>query len=140
VTGVQTCALPILIPLYLRSNKEITEGTLNDYLSKLNIVHRLFTNTPLNTIQKTEIRKAIKGNKFDRSLIDTSYFNDSNTYSEELNNLKNSYNENDIMYEILRLKEIYYKLNTTSQENVWDILQALLQLTIEYNELKNKNK
>ena len=69
---------------------------------------------------------------------DTSYFNDSNAYSEELTDLKNNYNENDIMYEILRLKEIYYKLNTTSQENVWDILQALLQLTIEYNELKNK--
>jgi len=65
-----------IIPLYLRSNKEITEGTLNDYISKLNIVHKLFLSTPLNTIQKAEIQKAIKGNKFDKSLIDMSYFID----------------------------------------------------------------
>jgi len=65
-----------IIPLYLRSNKEITEGSLNDYLSKLNIVHKLFVKTPLNTTQKAEIRKAIKGNTFDKSLIDLSYFID----------------------------------------------------------------
>ena len=65
-----------IIPLYLRSNKEITEGSLNDYLSKLNIVHKLFVKTPLNTTQKAEIRKAIKGNTFDKSLIDVSYFID----------------------------------------------------------------
>jgi len=65
-----------IITLYLRSNKEITEGSLNDYLSKLNIVHKLFVKTPLNTTQKAEIRKAIKGNTFDKSLIDVSYFID----------------------------------------------------------------
>ena len=65
-----------IIPLHLRSNKEITEGSLNDYLSKLNIVHKLFVKTPLNTTQKAEIRKAIKGNAFDKSLIDVSYFID----------------------------------------------------------------
>ena len=65
-----------IIPLYLRSNKGITEGSLNDYLSKLNIVHKLFVKTPLNTTQKAEIRKAIKGNTFGKSLIDVSYFID----------------------------------------------------------------
>ena len=68
---------------------------------------------------------------------DTSYFSDEQNYSEQLNKLENKYSGNDIMYEILRLKEIYYKLNESSRDNVWDILQALLQLTIEYNEFKN---
>ena len=42
-----------------------------------------------------------------------------------------------ILGEILRLKDIYYKLDEDSKENVWSILQALLQLTIEYCEIKN---
>ena len=67
---------------------------------------------------------------------DVSYFSDKNNYSEQLNELESNYNNNDIMFEILRLKDIYYKLNESSRDNVWDILQALLQLTIEYNEFK----
>jgi hypothetical protein len=67
---------------------------------------------------------------------DVSYFSDKNNYSTQLNELESQYDNNDIMFEILRLKEIYYKLNESSRDNVWDILQALLQLTIEYNEFK----
>jgi hypothetical protein len=67
---------------------------------------------------------------------DISYFSDKNNVSEEISELESKYNNNDIMFEILRLKDIYYKLNETSRDNVWDILQALLLLTIEYNELK----
>ena len=40
-----------------------------------------------------------------------------------------------VLSEIMRLKDIYYKLDKDSQKNVWDILQALLQLTIEYNKM-----
>ncbi len=42
-----------------------------------------------------------------------------------------------VITELLRLKDIYYKLDTDSKENVWAILQALLQLSLEYKELKN---
>lgn len=35
--------------------------------------------------------------------------------------------------EIMRLKDVYYQLDTKSRDNVWDILQALLQLAMEYN-------
>ena len=62
-----------IIPLHLRSNKELTENTINDYLSKLNIIQKLFLEVPLTGIQKAEIRKAIKGNPFDKSLIDMDY-------------------------------------------------------------------
>lgn len=39
-----------------------------------------------------------------------------------------------VMSELLRLKDIYFKLDPESKENVWYILQALLQLCIEYKE------
>jgi hypothetical protein len=46
-------------------------------------------------------------------------------------------NDYDMLGQILRLKEIYYQLDNESKENIWAILQALVQLTIEYCELKN---
>jgi hypothetical protein len=35
--------------------------------------------------------------------------------------------------EIIKLKGIYTQLNKESKDNLWDILQALLQLSKEYN-------
>jgi hypothetical protein len=63
---------------------------------------------------------------------DESYFTNESNYKS---NLEES--TDDILSEIMRLKDIYYKLNDDSKENVWSILQALLQLTIEYREIKN---
>ena len=60
---------------------------------------------------------------------DENYFIAENNYIEDSND--------NILSEIIRLKDIYYKLNNDSKENVWSILKALLQLTIEYKELKN---
>ena len=67
---------------------------------------------------------------------DESYFINENNYIEKLNNI-NLENIN-ALDEILKLKDIYYQLDSDSKENVWSILQALLQLSIEYNEIKNK--
>ena len=73
---------------------------------------------------------------------DESYFNGSDDI-----NIKSKFNEvtelsrlptEQVISELLRLKDIYYKLDIDSKENVWAILQALLQLTKEYKELKNK--
>jgi hypothetical protein len=64
---------------------------------------------------------------------DESYFtNESNL--ETINNHTDSKNEITLS-EIMRLKDVYYKLDQESRENVWAILQALLQLSIEYNDL-----
>jgi hypothetical protein len=69
---------------------------------------------------------------------DESYFYDESNYLEDLNKteLGTQYNSDTILSEIFRLKNIYDKLDADSKENVWSILQALLQLTIEYCELK----
>jgi len=65
--------------------------------------------------------------------------NEDETYFESESNLKtiNAQAETTLS-EIMRLKDIYYKLDTESRKNVWAILKALLQLSIEYKELKNK--
>jgi hypothetical protein len=67
---------------------------------------------------------------------DETYFTNENNYMEKINNI--NLENTTALNEIMRLKEIYYQLDNESKENVWSILQALLQLTIEYNEIKNK--
>jgi hypothetical protein len=78
---------------------------------------------------------------------DEAYFNDPVDISTKIKNVSNSssiiselpsiidYGSESIITEILRLKDIYYKLNTDSRDNVWLILQALLQLCIEYKQM-----
>lgn len=71
---------------------------------------------------------------------DDSYFTDDNVIENiDCKKISENYSSDKILSEIFRLKDIYYKLDNESKENVWNILQALTQLMIEYCELKNIN-
>ena len=63
---------------------------------------------------------------------DESYFSEEDVLVVHLNKnttfLKSSTDE--ILTEIFRLKNIYYKLDDESKDNVWSIMQALTQLMI----------
>jgi len=69
---------------------------------------------------------------------DESYFiaktNHIDEYGSELK--KHNLSHESTLTEIFRLKDIYYELDDVSKENIWSILQALVQLTIEYCEIK----
>lgn len=67
---------------------------------------------------------------------DESYFINENNYIENFNNI--NLENTTILEEILKVKDIYHQLDVESKENVWSILQALLQLSLEYNEMKTK--
>ena len=69
---------------------------------------------------------------------DESYFDDDSTLIDKLNTnpLTKSYSGDEIMSEIFKLKDIYYKLDEVSKTNVWDILKALTQLMVEYCDIK----
>jgi len=69
---------------------------------------------------------------------DESYFNDDSLISDNVSTLNKSsmFSNDQVLSEIFRLKDIYHKLDAVSKENVWDILQALTQLMIEYCDIK----
>ena len=122
-----------IIPLHLRSNKEITEGSLNDYLSKLNIVHKLFVKTPLNTTQKAEIRKAIKGNAFDKSLIDVSYFID---IAKVIKKLRETYaNDNTFRAYINAISVLLSRLDDFKEQ-----YQLTAKVNIEFSQSYNDER
>jgi len=60
---------------------------------------------------------------------DESYFNNTENHIDKIDNDETTLNE------ILRLKDIYYKLDEDSKSNIWDIFQALLFLGEEYIKL-----
>ena len=70
---------------------------------------------------------------------DESYFYDGNNYINSIKSVDTSKKNDDmsILSEIMRMTSIYDQLDEDSKENVWNILQALIQLTIEYCEIKN---
>ena len=72
---------------------------------------------------------------------DETYFTNESNYMDTLNDgcATNKISNDKVLSEIFRLKDIYYKLNEESQENVWSILQALVQLTLEYCQIKGIN-
>ena len=62
------------------------------------------------------------------------------TYFQNTDNLSDKIGEqNNVLVEILRLQNIYCKLDDLSKSNVWDIFQAMLILGEEYIKL-NKHK
>lgn len=68
---------------------------------------------------------------------DESYFKNEQNYADKINIPMAQVSNDTIISEIFKLKNIYEKLDDESKSNVWDILQALVQLCIEYCELKN---
>jgi len=69
---------------------------------------------------------------------DESYFYDDELLVSQLNTtpISGKFSTDQVLSEIFRLKDIYYKLDNLSKENVWNILQALTQLMIEYCDIK----
>ena len=62
------------------------------------------------------------------------------SYFSNYDNQKEKAGDDDfIISEILRLQNIYLKLNETSRSNLWDIFQAMLILGEDYIRLKVKN-
>lgn len=64
---------------------------------------------------------------------DESYFKEPDNFNEH--NLLNENNKDKVFNEMIRLKDVYEKLNKTSRDSVWMYFQALLVLSEEYNNL-----
>ena len=64
---------------------------------------------------------------------DESYFKEPDNFNDH--NLLNENNKDRVFNEIIRLKDIYDKLDETTQNGVWVYFQALLVLSEEYHNL-----
>ena len=110
---------------------------LGDFLQQISPIigttyHRYFTNLiKINAVEPIKLFSYYVHNseKPLATYIETrneSYFENTD------NHMDNITSENALM-EIIKLQGIYSQLNKESKDNLWDILQALLQLSKEYN-------
>lgn len=60
-----------IIPSHSTRTKSLEQSTINEYLIKLNILHKHFTSTPLNAKLKSEISKMLNDNDFVEDYIIT---------------------------------------------------------------------
>jgi hypothetical protein len=119
-----------IIESFLSQTSELVGTTYYTYFQKITKVNSLIA-----------IENGIRFMLPHRTKIfnkDDSYFSDDEILLNELSSssITNKYSADQILNEIFRLKDIYYKLDSVSKDNVWDILQALTQLMIEYCDLK----
>ena len=69
---------------------------------------------------------------------DPSYFLNEEMYKNEVERSNNTYNEDNTdryLIEILNLKSIYMTIDDKSKDNLWDIVNALLILSLQYMEI-----
>jgi hypothetical protein len=120
----------LILESFLSQTSPIVGTTYHFYFKKL-----ITANAPLPIKYATEHMLLFKDQIMSK---DEAYFhsndNDLNSKFNEVTELSKLPTDK-ILSEIMRLKDIYYQLDKDSRENVWSILQALLQLTIEYNNL-----
>jgi hypothetical protein len=120
----------MIIESFLSQTSELVGTTYYNYFKKVTKVNSLIA-------IESGIRFMLphKNKIFNK---DESYFSDDTLLINELHtiSLPNKFSVDEVLNEIFRLKDIYYKLDDVSKANVWDILQALTQLMIEYCEIK----
>jgi hypothetical protein len=119
-----------ILESFLAQTSNIVGTTYHYYFKKL-----VTSNAPLPIKYASEHMLMFKDQIMAK---DERYFHSSdNNLNDKINQVTelSQLQPDKVLSEIMRLKDIYYKLDSDSQENVWQILQALLQLTIEYNEL-----
>ena len=120
----------LILESFLAQTSPIVGTTYHYYLKKI-----IKVNAPLPIKCATEHMLMFQDQIMNKN---EKYFHNGD---DELHNKFNEVTElskiptDQVLNEIMRLKDIYYKLDVDSRENVWAILQALLQLTIEYNNL-----
>ena len=111
---------------------------LGDFLQQVSIVvgtsyHHYFTQLiKVNCVEPINIFSYYVHNS-DKPLVEyietrnEEYFKNTDNHKDSINN------SNTALFEIIKLQGIYSKLDKKSKDNLWDILQALLQLSKEYN-------
>lgn len=114
---------------------------LSDFLNQVSPLIGTGYYTKFNMLTKVNAVFPIKrfgeyGVKHEEQIMskDPEYFMDESTYTEDIEKYYGDKSQK-YMDRILQFKEIYFKVDKDSQENLWTILQVLLLLAKEYIKL-----
>lgn len=130
-----------IIPSFKTRDENISQSSINDYISKSNIIHRIFTNKTLSKSLKVQLINLFNNNDFNEDLILSQMTYINNNIEPTINTLRTQYkNDNTFRNYINILVVITSHLKTLNKS----VYQTLTKLNIHLNnvitEKRKENK
>lgn len=130
-----------IIPSFKTRDENISQSSINDYISKSNIIHRIFTNKILSKSLKVQLINLFNNNDFNEDLILSQMPYINNDIEPTINRLRTEYkNDNTFRTYINILVVITSHLKTLNKS----VYQTLTKLNIHLNnvitEKRKENK
>ena len=130
-----------IIPSFKTRDDNISQSSINDYISKSNIIHRIFTNKTLSKSLKVQLINLFNNNDFNEDLILSQMTYINNEIEPTINTLRSHYkNDNTFRNYINILVVITSHLKTLNKS----VYQTLTKLNIYFNnvitEKRKENK
>lgn len=121
-----------IIPSFKTRDENISQSSINDYISKSNIIHRIFTNKTLSKSLKVQLINLFNNNDFNEDLILSQMPYINNDIEPTINTLRTQYkNDNTFKNYINILVVITSHLKTLNKS----VYQTLTKLNIHFNNI-----
>ena len=121
-----------IIPSFKTRDENISQSSINDYISKSNIIHRIFTNKTLSKSLKVQLINLFNNNDFNEDLILSQMPYINNDIEPTINTLRTEYkNDNTFKNYINILVVITSHLKTLNKS----VYQTLTKLNIHFNNI-----
>lgn len=121
-----------IIPSFKTRDENISQSSINDYISKCNIIHSIFTNKTLSKSLKVQLINLFNNNDFDEDLIKSqmTYINDD--IETVINTLRTHYKNDNTFKSYLNILVVITSHLKTLDKNIY---QTLTKLNIYLNEV-----
>jgi len=121
-----------IIPSFKTRDDNISQSSINDYIAKCNIIHRIFTNKTLSKSLKVQLINLFNNNDFDEDLIKSQmpYINDD--IETVINTLRTHYKNDNTFKSYLNILVVITSHLKTLDKRIY---QTLTKLNIYLNEV-----
>ena len=130
---------PEIVPLYKRTNKPLEQSSVDDYVSKLNIINELMTSRQLHQGTKREVIKLLEGKDYYQTVIDANLKYIKNI-TEVVKKLREKYQNDKTFRNYINVLVVILsripKYNTEYQQ----LSKINIQLSQEYKQERDKNE
>jgi hypothetical protein len=121
-----------IIPSFKTRDENISQSTINDYISKFNIIHRIFTNKTLSKSLKVQLINLFNNNDFNEDLILSQMPYINNDIEPTINTLREKYKNDNTFKTYLNILVVITSHLKTLNKSVY---QTLTKLNIYLNEV-----
>jgi hypothetical protein len=121
-----------IIPSFKTRDENISQSTINDYISKCNIIHRIFTNKILSKSLKVQLINLFNNNDFNEDLILSQMPYINNDIEPTINTLREKYKNDNTFKTYLNILVVITSHLKTLNKSVY---QTLTKLNIYLNEV-----